>query len=125
MNHVYETFSRLLDDFNLPFMQPRDLEIYCRKIHDKGAALGNCFGFVDGTVRPISRPGVDQRLVYNGHKKVHALKFQSIALPTRIIGHLCGPIEGRRLDCYLLQKSNLLTDLTQFAFNANGDPLRS
>ena len=48
---------------------------------DKGAALNNnCFGFVDGTVRPICRPGEHQRLVYNRHKRVHALKFQAVAL---------------------------------------------
>lgn len=46
-----------------------------------GSPLPNCFGFVDGTVRPISRPDENQRLVYNGHKRVHALKFQSLVVP--------------------------------------------
>ena len=76
MNHIYHNFCHLLTDFNLPFLQPRELDIYCEVIHAKGAALRNCFGFVDGTVRPISRPGKGQRVVYNGHKKVHSLKFQ-------------------------------------------------
>ena len=70
MNHVYSRFSRLLDDFNLLLHQPRHLEIFCQAIYNKGAPLQNCFGFVDGTVRPISRPGKNQRVVYNGHKKV-------------------------------------------------------
>ena len=48
--------------------------------------------FVDGTVHPISKPGVNQRVVYNGHKRVHALKFQSLALPNGLIGHLFGPV---------------------------------
>ena len=51
-----------------------------------------CFGFIDGTVRAISRPGKDQRLVYNGHKRVHALKFQSVSLPNGIIASLFGPV---------------------------------
>ena len=30
--------------------------------------------------------------VYNGHKRVHALKFQSVALPNGLIGNLYDPI---------------------------------
>ena len=52
----------------------------------------NCFGFVDGTVRPIARPGEHQRVMYNRHKRVHALKFQSLALPNGLIGNPHGPV---------------------------------
>ena len=45
-----------------------------------GAALENGFGFVGGTVRPIAHPDEDQSVVNNGHKRVQALKFQSLAL---------------------------------------------
>lgn len=61
-------------------------------VHDKGGALNNCFGFIDGTVRPICRPGEHQRIVYNGHKRVHAIKFQSVTLPNGIIAQLFGPV---------------------------------
>ena len=54
--------------------------------------MENCFGFVDGTVRPIARPDEHQRIMYNGHKRVHALKFQSLALPNGLIGNLYGPV---------------------------------
>ena len=33
----------------------------------KRSTTGYCFGFVDGTVRPITRPECNQRIVYNGH----------------------------------------------------------
>ena len=56
------------------------------------AALNNSFGFIDGTVRPICRPGEHQRMVYNGHKRVHALKFQPIALPNKLIANMYGPV---------------------------------
>ena len=52
----------------------------------------NPLGFIDGTVRPISRPGNGQRIVHNGHKRVHGLKFQSIALPNGLIGNIFGPV---------------------------------
>ena len=68
------------------------LEEYATAISDKGAALDNCFGFVDGTVRPISRPGEMQRIVYNGHKRVHALKFQSVATPNGLIANMFEPV---------------------------------
>ena len=68
------------------------LQIYSNPIADKGAALHNCFGFIDGTVRPVCRPGEHQRVIYNGHKRVHALKFQCVALPYGLIGNLYGPV---------------------------------
>lgn len=58
------------------------------------AALENCFGFVDGTVGSIARPDENQRVVYNGHNRVHALKFQSVALPNGIIANMYGPVGG-------------------------------
>ena len=48
----------------------QDLELYAHAVHDKEAALRNCWGFVDGTVRPIRRPNERiQRILYNGHKR--------------------------------------------------------
>ena len=66
---------------------------------------------------------LNQRIVYNGHKKVHALKFQSMVLPNGIIGNMYGPIEGKRHDCSLLRMSNLLPKLTQYAVDTNGNSL--
>ena len=68
------------------------LQEYTDVIHAKGAPLNNCFGFIDGTVRPISRPGQHQRIVYNSHKRVHSLKFQSVALPNALIRNMYGPV---------------------------------
>ena len=57
------------------------LQLYSDAIAAQGPALDNCFGFVDGTVRPICRPAEHQRAVCNGHKRVHALKFPSFPCP--------------------------------------------
>ena len=56
----------------------------------KGAALDNCWGFVDGTVRPISRPGQNQLVMYNGHKGMHVIKFQLVVSPRGLIANLYG-----------------------------------
>lgn len=68
------------------------LQIYAQVISQRGSPLQNCSGFVDGTVRPIAKPVNNQRIVYNTHKRLHALKFQSLALPNGIIGYLYGPV---------------------------------
>ena len=33
-----------------------------------------------------------KKIVYNGHKRLHVLKVQSITLPDRLIAHLFGPV---------------------------------
>lgn len=43
-------------------------------------------------VRPICRPGRNQRHVYNGHKRVHALKYQSVVAPNGLIVNMFGPV---------------------------------
>ena len=75
MNYIYENHQQRLTNWNQTFLNPAKLEEYAQAISDRGAALKNCFGFIDGTVRPICRPDQNQRVVYNGLKIVHGLKF--------------------------------------------------
>ena len=92
LDYIYNTHNHLITQWNHTLLRPRALEVYAETIHGKGTALENCFGFVYGTVRPIARPGGHQRIMYNGHKRGHALKFQSLALPIGLIGNLYGPV---------------------------------
>ena len=92
MDYIFDVHGHLLTQWNRDLLNPGALQRYADSISGKGAPLDNCFGFVDGTVRPISRPGEHQRSVYNGHKRVHALKFQSLSLPNGLIGNLYGPV---------------------------------
>ena len=89
---IFDMHGYLLQDFNQPWLYPQRLQEYANAIHAAGAALDNCWGFVDGTVRPICRPGEHQRVVYNGHKRVHAIKFQSVVAPNGLVANLYGPI---------------------------------
>ena len=98
LDYIYETHHHRITSWNNSILHPAALQQYADTIFDRGAALSNCFGFVDGTVRPICRPDENQRIVYNGHKRVHAIKFQSVALPNGLIGHLYGPV-GKTFDC--------------------------
>jgi hypothetical protein len=103
-----------------------EVDRWCEAIHAKGAPLEDCFGFIDGTVRPICRPTEDQRVVYNGHKRIHSIKFQSIIAPCGLIVSLYGPVEGRRHDITLYRHSKVeekLEDLyEQYDVCIYGDP---
>ena len=92
----------------------------------KGAPLCNCWGVIDRTARPISRPTKNQRIKFSGHKRVHCITFQvrlysisvslwrvscvlvlclqSVVPPNGLVAHMFGPIEGNR-DVFMLYSS--------------------
>ena len=82
-----------ITEYNHNTLDPASLQIYADAKAAKGVAQDNCFGFVDDTVTPIQcLPGEMQRAVYNGHKRVHGLKFQSVASLNGLIANLFGPV---------------------------------
>ena len=120
---IYNRWDGLLTDpFTHPFLTPAHLATYCQAVRNKSKVDLDVWGFIDGTVRSICRPSAHQRMFYNGHKRVHALKYQSVVTPDGLISHLYGPVEGRRHDAGVLLESNLLPMLQQYARKPNGDP---
>ena len=79
------------------------LNICAQSIHNKGPQLQNCFVFIDDTAIPICRLGLHQR--YNEHKRVHALKFQTITLPNDLKRSLSNPYERMGHDSTMLNES--------------------
>ena len=57
MDFIYQAHNHRLRSFNQPWLSPASLQNYADLIHANGAPLQNCWGFIDGTVRPVSRPG--------------------------------------------------------------------
>ena len=84
-----------------------NLPQYAEVITQRGACLDNIWGFLDGTQMRICRPIDGQESVYNGHKRQHSLKFQSVMLPNGLISHFFGPFEGRRHDSAMYYASGL------------------
>ena len=82
---IYGMWGNLLSGLNQPWLAPGSLQNFADSVHQAGAAFDNCWGFVDGTVRAISRPLENQRVVYNGHKRVHSLKYQAVVAPNGLI----------------------------------------
>ena len=108
---IYNTPGQKVTQWNQSILNPPLIGTYADAVHTNGAALDNCFCFIDGTVRPISRPMSYQRIVYNGHKRVHALS--SFLL-----------LEGRMHDARMLAVSQLYDDLQNFAFDLIGRAMR-
>ena len=92
LDFIYSAHSHRITQWNNMILDLVNQERCANAISEKGAALDNCIGFIDGTVRPICRPGEMQRTVYNGHKRVHAIKFQSVTLPNGMIANMYGPV---------------------------------
>ena len=119
---IDKKWSHLLDFDHQHLLSPQKLEEYARAVHKAGAPLTSVWCFIDCTIRGICSPTWFQRQVYNGHKKFHSLKFQALKLPNGLIGHLYGPIEGRRNDNYLLADSKLLDKCAAHAHRPGAGP---
>ena len=112
MDNFFNNHSHRIPQWNRIVLSSPLMQEYADAIHAKGSPLENCFGFIDGTVRPIARPNQQQRIVYNCHKRVHSLKFQSVALPNELIGNMYGPV-GKLL-IYIVCHVNLYPDTHYF-----------
>lgn len=88
IDYIFNTYGHRITEWKHQILSPPNLEMHADVIHQQGAALTNCFGFIDGTVRPICRPSKHQRIVYNGHKGIHSLKFKSVTLPNGLIANM-------------------------------------
>ena len=64
---------------------------YAQRVEKYTGIALDCFGFVDGTSRPISRPGYFQRAFYSGHKWNHYLQFLSVTAPDGMILYTARP----------------------------------
>ncbi|XP_031328307.1 uncharacterized protein LOC116159472 [Photinus pyralis] len=96
--------GNLLDQLNnLEWLNRERMAVYADAIYNKGGAIHNCWGFIDGTTRGICRPLIDQEEYYSGHKKHHCLKYQSVICPDGIIASFIGAFPGRRHDAAIFR----------------------
>lgn len=118
---IFDRWGHLVNELQVDAILPK-IDDFCLAVEEKGAPLPRCWGFLDGTVRKISRPSRQQRLYYNGWKRVHALKYQAVDSPDGIIRQLWGPMLGRRHDVALLGESQLLQSMMDSFHDAAGEP---
>ena len=53
IDNILDNHKHRIAEWNHQVLNPINLERYADVIHQRGAALTNCFGFIDGTGRPI------------------------------------------------------------------------
>lgn len=94
------------------------MEFFSDRIHSKEAPLDNCWGFVDGTVGPVCRPGYNQKIIYHGHKYIHALKPQSIVASIGLAAGLFSAVEHCRQNSAVLAITQIYPQ--QFLWDQNG-----
>lgn len=122
LHFIHQTWDHLLTNFDQTWLHIDHLREFAHAIHNNGCPLNNCFGFIDGVLKPIARPVYNQRDVYNGKDRIHGLKYQAVTMPNGMIGNLYGPIEGRLHDSTLLRESGILDQIAPFT-TENGDSL--
>ena len=61
--------------------------------------------------------------MYNGHKKVHAIEFQSVVSPNGLVANLYGPVDGKRHNSGMLTISTLLDALERYSVSPYGHTL--
>lgn len=111
---LWDRWGFLLDGpFGRPYFTPARVQGYCEAITEKSGIDLRVWGFIDGTLRRICRPGRYQQIFYSGQKKMHGLKYQAITTPDGLIQNLYGPIEGRRHDAGMFGESGILGQLEQ------------
>lgn len=118
LEQVVERYGDLIKG-SIPeqFLQQRAAN-YAAAVADKTGALQNCVGFIDGTRIAIARPtgSVMQNVAYNGHKRLHCFKFQTVTTPDGFCLHAFGPTEGRRHDWFLYTASGIESLLDELLF---------
>ncbi|XP_070387683.1 uncharacterized protein [Dermacentor albipictus] len=127
LSHIESNFKHLLKDVNShSWLDIPTLEEFSQAVHSKGAPLDNCWGFIDGTARAICRPSTNQKMFFSGHKRTHAVKYQSIMCPNGIICQLNGPYFGSRHDAGILRISRTYEKLEKLvqghSYCIYGDP---
>ena len=78
VQNIYENWVFLLRNINQSWLSRRNLEVFAEVIHIKGAPLDNCWGFVDGTTRPVALGKIKGLWHY---ERFCCIKFQSAVAP--------------------------------------------
>ena len=76
-----------------------------------------------GTLRRCARPVFNQRAVYNGWKRTHAIKCHVVTTPDGLHVHVFGPVDGRLQDSTVYSMSGLADCLTAHSWDIDGTPM--
>lgn len=98
-----------------------NLESYTHSLKQK-CKVGRIWGFVDGTLWPVARPSQYQEAAYNGHKHIHALKYQIVSTPDGLL-FVQGPWDGNEHDWLMWHDSGIHSWLSSNSQDTSLNPL--
>ena len=75
VDYILNRFNHHLSSRNQNILQPNNLALYCNVHSSEGNPTAKLIWVFNGSVLRISRPNINQNIVYNGHKRVHGIKF--------------------------------------------------
>ncbi|KIJ31630.1 hypothetical protein M422DRAFT_98767, partial [Sphaerobolus stellatus SS14] len=96
---------------------------FAKAFKSKGAPLHCVAALIDGTLQKNARPVRNQRLVYNGWKRMHCLKYHAVVSPDGLVIHVYGLVDGRRHDETVYKESGLSAILDKHFWTPDGNPL--
>lgn len=82
-----------------------------------------CIGAIDGTSRPIARPGgrnVAQEGMFDGHHRWHAIEYQAVLMVDGIVASLFGGVTGNNNDRFMVAQSHIKEILHDWAWDEEG-----
>ena len=113
IEELVETTGGLFERFRSDLIAER-APLYGSPIHQKGAPLNNCRGFIDCAKIQNTRPvgsAVNQRSCYSGCKRFHCLIYLTVTTPDGLLFHMYGPEIGRRHGMTLYRQGGLDLEL--------------
>jgi hypothetical protein len=119
---MFDRWKHLLR-FDPTHLTPKKLAQFGAAIAAKGAPLDVVVALIDGTLQKNARPSNNQRLIYNGWKCIHCLKYHALISPDGIVIHVYGPVDGRRHDETVYKESGLASLLDAHFWTPDGQPL--
>ncbi|KIJ42814.1 hypothetical protein M422DRAFT_98796, partial [Sphaerobolus stellatus SS14] len=75
------------------------------------------------TLQNNAHPVRNQRLIYNGWKRIHCLKYHAVITPDGLVIHVFGPVDGRRHDEMVYKESGLFNLLDKHFWTPEGQSL--
>ena len=118
VRHLYDRWgykleSSLPSDFNT-------LKRFADVIRRRTGFNNQCVvGYIDCTLKRVSRPVKYQKALYTGYKKIHCLKYQGVVTPDGMLTSLFGPFAGTDTDNDLLEASGIEQQLEQISNEVN------
>ena len=114
LNKIFDDHFHLRDSerFSANLVFTVQLGNIFRKSASKGSSFGKLLGVCGrNSLTSVQASTNNQRALFNGHKRIHAINFHSVVAPNEFIGNVYGPVKGKKHDSAMLTMLNVHNQL--------------